>query len=196
MCEDGNPTNLLSCKGKFGATLKINRYFNSTLRGKSSSTMDRPTFLRLVNSGWRMRLFLLSRLPAAWFMGIGVRSCDETRAVVRLPYGWRSQNPFRSIYFAAQCAAGELSTGLLGLSALSGQPPVSMLVTHVEATFSKKADQVLLFTCEDGAAVAAAVQEALTSGAPVTLRMTSVGRLPDGTEAGRVWITWSFKKKS
>ncbi|HND87824.1 MAG TPA: DUF4442 domain-containing protein, partial [Saprospiraceae bacterium] len=68
-----------------------------------------------------MRLFLLWKLPAAWFMGIGVQHCEAGRAVVSLPYGWRSQNPFRSAYFAAQCAAGELSTGLLALAALQEQ---------------------------------------------------------------------------
>lgn len=175
--------------------MKINRDFNSTLRGKSSETMNRPTFLRLVNSQWRMWLFLWSRLPAAGFLGLRVQSCDGERAVVRLGYGWRSKNPFRSTYFAAQCAAGELSTGLLALAALSGQPPVSMLVTHVEATFSKKANQTLLFTCEDGPAVMATVEEALRTGEALSLRMSSTGRLPDGTEASRVWITWSFKKK-
>src|SRR5690606_10376148 len=94
-------------------------------------------------SARRMRLFLLWKLPAAWFMGISVRACDGGQAVVKLPYGWRSQNPFRSIYFAAQCAAGELSTGVLALTHLQGKPPVSMLVTRVEAEFLKKASDTL-----------------------------------------------------
>jgi hypothetical protein len=152
-------------------------------------------FLRLVNSRWRMRLFLLWKLPAAWFVGISVRSCDGEKAVVRLPYGWRSQNPFRSTYFAAQCAAGELSTGILALAHLQDKPPVSMLVTRVEAEFLKKASDVLLFTCEDGKAMEETVKKALETGEPQIFRATSIGRLPDGTEAARIWITWSFKRK-
>jgi Domain of unknown function (DUF4442) len=158
--------------------------------------MDKSAYLKNLNSPWRMRLYLLLKLPAAWFMGIGVRSCTEQRAVVRLPYGWRSQNPFRSIYFAAQCAAGELSTGILGQLALREMPPMSMLVTRVEAEFYKKADKALLFTCEDGAAIAEAVLQARQTGEARTIRAESTGRLPDGTEAARVWITWSFKVKS
>lgn len=142
-----------------------------------------------------MRLFLFWKLPAAWFMGIGVRSCNPENAVTSLPYGWRSQNPFRSTYFAAQCAAAELSTGLLALAALQEQPPVSMLVTQIEASFSKKADQTLLFTCQDGALMQQAVREAVETGAAQTVRATSIGTLPDGTEAARVHITWSFKRK-
>jgi len=157
--------------------------------------MTKSAFLRLANSSWRMRLFLFYKLPAAWFMGIRVRSCNPESAVTSLPYGWRSQNPFRSTYFAAQCAAAELSTGLLALAALHEQPPVSMLVTHIEASFLKKADQMLLFTCQDGALMQQIVRQAVETGAPQTFTASSIGTLPDGTEAARVQITWSFKRK-
>ncbi len=157
--------------------------------------MDISIFLRLVNTSWKMRLFLLQKLPSAWFMGIGVRQCDESQAVVSLPYGWRSQNPFRSTYFAAQCAAAELSTGLLSMAHLQGKPPVSMLVTKIEAEFSKKADQMLLFTCTDGSELAQAIAKTLENGEAQVYRATSVGRLPDGTVAAQVWISWSFKRK-
>lgn len=128
-------------------------------------------------------------------MGIRIRSCDGERAVVKLPYGWRSQNPFRSIYFAAQCAAGEMSTGILALMHLQGKPPVSMLVTRVEAEFLKKASETLLFTCDDGKALEATIEQALKAEEPQVFRAASTGRLPDGTEAAKVWITWSFKRK-
>ncbi len=146
-------------------------------------------------SPWKIRFFLFWKLPAAWFMGLDLRHCDNQRAVVRLPYGWRSQNPFRSIYFAAQCAAGEMSTGILALNHLQGKPPVSMLVTQMEAEFFKKASDTLLFTCEDGAALQNTIQKALETGEGQIFRATSIGTLPDGTEAARVYITWSFRKK-
>jgi len=157
--------------------------------------MHKTAFLQLVNTPWKMRLYLWRKLPAAAFMGIRVLHCDGQQARVQLPYGWRSQNPFRSIYFAAQCAAGELSTGLLGLAALQGKPPVSMLVLQIEASFLKKANQPLLFNCIDGTKVETVIEKALESSEAQTIRMESIGCLPDGTEAARVWITWSFKKK-
>ena len=159
-------------------------------------TMKKSTFYRWVNSKWRMRFFLLLRLPAAWFMGISVITCDENAAQVRLPYRWRAQNPFRSTYFAAQCAAGELSTGLLGLAQLQDQAPVSMLVTEVKAEFYKKADRTLIFECIQGKEIAAVIQQALETGASQTITMESIGRLPDGIIAAKVWINWSFKRKS
>lgn len=157
--------------------------------------MTQQQFLRRTNSPWQMRLFLFWKLPAAWFMGIGVRSCDGEQAVVSLPYGWRAQNPFRSTYFAAQCAAGELSTGLLCLTHLQEQPPVSMLVTRVEAEFFKKADAMLLFTCTAGQEVEDLIQRVVLSGEAETLTMIAAGLLPDGQLAARIMITWSFKLK-
>lgn len=158
--------------------------------------MNKSSFIKKINSSFWMRLFLFWKLPLAWFMGLRVISCTTQAAVVRLPYGWRTQNPFRSIYFAAQCAAGELSTGLLALVALQEKDPVSMLVVHIEAEFLKKADQALFFTCEEGENVEAVVEEILRSRQAQTLRMCSTGRLPDGTVAARVWITWSFKARA
>ncbi len=157
--------------------------------------MTSADFLRMTRSPWRMRYFMFNLLPAAWFMGLGVQECTAERAVIRLPYGWRSRNPFKSTYFAAQCAAGEMSTGLLGTAALQDYPPVSMLVRHIEAEFMKKASATLLFTCDQGAEVQAVIRKAIETGEAQTIRMASVGRLPDGVEASRIWVEWSFKKK-
>ena len=82
------------------------------------------------------------RLPAAWFMGLHVKRCDLVKCEVALPFRWRSQNPFKSTYFAAQCAAGEMSTGLLAMAHIEEAGKVSMLVPHIEAEFFKKANYV------------------------------------------------------
>jgi acyl-coenzyme A thioesterase PaaI-like protein len=156
--------------------------------------MTRDRFLRLAQSP-RFTLFLLWKLPAAWFMGVRVERCTAAAATVRVPYGWRSQNPFRSTYFAAQVAAAEMSTGLLAMAALQGRPAVSMLVVSLAAEFLKKARETVFFTCEDGPAVEAAVERALATGEAQMLTMQSVGRLPDGSVAARIGITWSFKIK-
>jgi hypothetical protein len=157
--------------------------------------MSQSNFLRRANTSWKMRLFLLWKLPAAWFMGIRVKSCDLEKCQVELPYSWRAQNPFKSTYFAAQCAAGELSTGLLAMAHLQEKPPVSMLVTHIEAEFLKKASETLTFTCSDGLAFSEAIRKALDTGEAQSFQAISIACLPDGREAARVKITWSFKAK-
>jgi hypothetical protein len=174
----------------------VEELWQGLFQEKKRLIMTTSAFIRRANTPWKMRLFLLWKLPAAWFMGVRVRSCDLEKCVVELPYGWRAQNPFRSTYFAAQCAAGELSTGLLALAHLQERPPVSMLVTHIEADFYKKVSETLTLTCSDGALFQATIQKAVETGESQIFQAESIGTLPNGQVAARVKITWSFKTKS
>ena len=158
--------------------------------------MTQQRFFQLANNRLAMWFYMLLRLPMAWFSGMSVSSCTPQKTVVKLPFSWRAQNPFRSTYFAAQCAAGEMSTGLMALGQLQERAPMSMLVTNMEAAFFKKASETLLFTCEDGNAIAAAIQKAYDTGEAQTLVATSTARLPDGSVASTFQVTWSFKAKS
>ncbi len=144
---------------------------------------------------FKLQYFFLTQLPAAWFMGVRLKTFTEEKAEVTLKYSWWSKNPYRSTYFAAQCAAGEFSTGILATLALTGQPSVAILVTNVEATFSKKASDTTTFTCSEGAAVQATVQRAIETKQPQVIRMTSIGTNQAGQEVSRVYITWSFKAR-
>lgn len=155
-----------------------------------------PVILRLAQSPWRFKLYLLWKLPAGWFMGMRIGSLTSEQCTTLLPYRWRSQNPFRSTYFAAQCATGELSTGLLCLAAIPATQKVSMLVVSIQAQFFKKADKTLTFTCNEGQKVRETIQKAIDTGEGQTLEMVSTGTLPDGTIASEIRIFWSFKKSN
>lgn len=144
---------------------------------------------------WKLRLFFLNNLPSALFWGLKIKSADAQQCQVLLPFSWYSKNPFRSIYFAAQCGAAELSTGTLAILALAGKPALSMLVLDVTTTFTKKANGPTTFTCEDGQKVISTVNQVLETGVPQTITMTSTGRLADGTVVSKTELTWTFKKR-
>ena len=143
------------------------------------------------------KLFLWQRLPAAAFMGLRVDAMTLEEGVVSLPYGWRSQNPFQSIYFAAQAAAAELSTGLIAmLASANTDRPVSMLVTGMQGTFSKKATSRTTFHCQEGHKIMNAVARARATGEGVTVSVETVGTQATGGEVARFVFTWSFKVKA
>lgn len=143
-----------------------------------------------------MRAFFAAKLPLALFAGLRVRKLNRERCVTTVPYSWRTTNPFRSTYFAAQSMAAELSTGALALlAAESAGAPVATLILDMSATFEKKATKEAHFTCEDGEAVFAAVAETVRTGEPATARMETVGRMADGTVVSRFTFTWSFKRR-
>jgi len=152
--------------------------------------------LKNLNSNFKMKLYLWAKLPMAAFSGMRVGKVTPHFAEVVLPYRWRSQNPFRSIYFAAQCAAAELSTGLLVLTAKESAPPLSMLVVQFESTFSKKANKTLTFRCEQGPELINAIEKAINTGEGVTFTAITKGILPSGEIASEMKVTWSFKLKS
>lgn len=152
--------------------------------------------IETLNTPWKMRLFTLQRLPSLLFWGVKVQHANPYRADVSLPYSWFTQNPFRSIYFAAQCGAAEFSTGILALIALAGREPISMLVVNFQMEFIKKAVSTTVFTCDEGDRILQAVQQAVDTGEGQTVTVSSVGVQANGEVVSRATLTWTFKKKS
>ncbi|MCB0547239.1 MAG: DUF4442 domain-containing protein [Phaeodactylibacter sp.] len=144
---------------------------------------------------WKLRLYFLRKLPSCWFWGVRIIEMAPSRCRVTIPYSWRTQNPFRSTYFAALAGAAELSTGALAMAALHGRGRISMLITGLEGQFMKKANTRITFTCEEGDAIQDTVQKAIDSGEGQTVRILTIGRNESGDEACRFWLTWSFKVK-
>ena len=151
---------------------------------------------RMLNS-FLFSVALFFKLPLAFFAGLRVDSLSRQRCEVSLPYGWRSQNPFQSIYFAAQAMGAEMSTGAIAMLATRNAPvSVAVIVVGTEATFSKKANARTTFTCEMGEELFAAVERAIHTGESSTVDIHTVGRMPDGTEVSRFRFTWSFKTRT
>jgi hypothetical protein len=143
------------------------------------------------------RLWLWKTLPLAAVAGLKLRRLDEDGCEVALPGGWRTQNPFRSTYFAAQAMAAEMSTGAPATLLVRGQgASVAMLVTSVRATYIKKIVGPSVFAFAEVPAMREAVQRAIASGEGVTFVARSVGRTGEGTVASEFEITWSFKKRA
>lgn len=154
-------------------------------------------FTRVVLHPLKFRLFLLKRLPSAFFAGLRVTRLDADACTVTVPYKWFTRNPFRSTYFACLAMAAEMSTGTLAmLHVYKRKPPVSMLVTNLEAAYHKKATGRTTFSCTDGPLIRATIAQAVATGEGRTIRARSAGTNPDGDLVAEFYITWSFKVKS
>ena len=144
-----------------------------------------------------VRAVLWSKLPLAAFAGLRVERLDDSGAEVSLPAGWKTQNPFRSTYFAAQAMAAEMSMGAPALWFIdrSGEK-VSSLVTGISAKFTKKAVSEARFVFADGAGMRIAIEQAVRTGEPVVYSARSVGTQRDGSQIADFTVEWSFKKKT
>ena len=155
------------------------------------------SFFSLTSSPIKFRAYLLTKLPAAFFAGLKIKSADINQCIITVPYRWSTRNPFRSTYFACLGMAAEMSTGILAMANVyKSTPPVSMLVINMEANFTKKATGDTRFTCNDGPAIRDAVDRAKATGEAQTLKVHSVGTNEAGDIVAEFFITWSFKVKS
>ena len=154
-------------------------------------------FLQLINHPFKFKLYMLSKLPSAFFCGVRVVDADEKKCVVKVPFKWFSQNPFKSTYFACLSMAAEMSTGVLALAHIyKRQPSVSMLVLKVEGNFIKKATGLTIFTCDDGLLIKQTIEDAISSNEGKIVTAKSYGINKENEIVAEFAITWSFKAKS
>lgn len=152
-------------------------------------------FIKLVRHPFKFKAFILSKLPVAFFCGIRVVYVDSEQCKVSVPFKWLTQNPFKSIYFACQAMAAEMSTGVLAMGYLYKEIPTSMLISKMNARYYKKAKGKVFFTCADGSKLKALIGEALSTGEPREFTALSKGVNENGELVSEFEFTWSFKTK-
>lgn len=145
-------------------------------------------------SNFNRSLFFV--LPAAWWAGVRLTEQSSVSATASVKLSYWSKNPFKSIFWAVQGMAAELSTGVLVMAAIkkSGKT-ISMLVLNNSANFSKKAKGRINFTCNDGEAMAQAIAKAVASGEGQTCWMTAVGTDAQGDVVSTFKFEWTVKVK-
>jgi hypothetical protein len=138
---------------------------------------------------------MLLKLPSAVFWRLKIKTLTTEMCEVTIPFFWRSQNPFKSIYFAALAGAAELSTGALCQFALAGKGQFSMLVVDFRAEYSKKANSKITFSCNQGSELFELI-DSMQIGESAQLTMISTGTNSTDETVAKFFVTWSFKRKS
>lgn len=153
-------------------------------------------FIKLIKHPVKFRMFLFWKLPAAFFSGLRIEEIDETKSIVSVPFKWLTQNPFRSTYFASLAMAAEMSTGVLGMMHINKRnPPISMLITNMQASYFKKAVDKTFFVCEAGKQIYDAIEETIKTGEGKSITAKSTGTNKNGEVIAEFLFTWSFKVK-
>jgi high-affinity nickel permease len=144
----------------------------------------------------KFRLFLLYKLPIAFLAGLRLVKIDDGRAEIRVKHSWLNQNPFRSMYFAVQAMAAEISTGLMVFRKIkqSGKS-ISMLVTNQDAVFTKKATGWNFFKCEDGKLISEAIDRAVETREGQTVWVTSRAHNAKGDMVSEFRFQWSIRER-
>lgn len=140
--------------------------------------------------------FLFFKLPAAFISGVRVKELDKSKCTVSVRHRWINQNPFKSMYFAVQAMAAELSTGaLVMLEIQKSNRKISMLVANNKSNFSKKATGRITFVCNDGHLVEDAIRKTIATGEGQTFWMKSIGTNEKGEQVSEMDFEWSVRSK-
>jgi len=95
--------------------------------------------------------WMLFKLPAAWLTGVRISLISETKCEVKVRFKWINQNPYRSMFWAVQGMAAELTTGmLLTKSIQESNTNISILLIGNKSNFYKKAVGKIKFVCDQG----------------------------------------------
>jgi hypothetical protein len=138
--------------------------------------------------------FTFFKLPAAWWCGVRLQYLDDQKAITTVKYGWRNQNPFKSMFWAVQGMAAEFSTGVLVTNKIRERgKAVSMLVASNKAVFSKKAIGKITFTCTDGQMIQETLDKTIATGEGQTLWMRSEGVNEEGIVVSAFDFEWTLK---
>lgn len=144
----------------------------------------------------KLNAYLMTNLPSAWITGVRVKRIDADSCKVSVKHSWINQNPFKSMYFAVQAMAAELSTGALVMQQIkTSNKKVSMLVAQNKAVFTKKAKGKIIFTCVDGHLVNQAIESTIATGEGQTFWMKSTGLNETGEVVSEFDFEWTVKLK-
>ena len=144
----------------------------------------------------KLNLNLMFKLPAAFFTGVRAKYIDNNKCIVTVKHRWINQNPFRSMFWAVQGIAAELSTGALVMQKIkqSGKN-ISMLVVTNNATFLKKATGRITFECTQGDLVDEAIKKTIATNEGQSIWMQAKGINEDGVEVSDFNFEWTLKLK-
>tara|TARA_B100001057_G_scaffold264815_1_gene265045 strand:- start:146 stop:430 length:285 start_codon:yes stop_codon:yes gene_type:complete len=87
----------------------------------------------------KINRWMLLKLPAAWLTGVRLTQINGNKCEVKVKFKWINQNPYRSMFWAVQGMAAELTTGmLLTKSIQDSKANISMLLVVINQAFIKK----------------------------------------------------------
>ena len=100
------------------------------------------------------------------------------------------------MYFAAQAAAAELSTGWPAFRVREQyHRQFSMLIIGMQATYHQKATGIITFRTDQVGQLHAAVQQAMNQEEPVIQEIQSIGRNATGEVVSEFTFTWRFRRR-
>ena len=143
------------------------------------------------------RFYLFFNLPMGFLSGMKIKTIDDQKCILTVPFKWLNKNPFKSTFWAVLGMAGEMNGAALILQyTYKHSPSISTLPIKSEAMFFKKAKGLTTFTCTDSEMIKLKVLKAIESKEGVEIETKSTGRDKDGKKVCEFTFHWTIKVRS
>ena len=153
--------------------------------------------IKNMTSVFLFKIYCLVKIPLLAWTGVKVVKLEEEGCITSVPFKNLNKNPFKSMYFASQAMAAELSTaGLVMLTKEIYEESIAILVVGMETTYHKKANKKVYFECLDYSTIKAAMKKAIAEKEGVEIKTTCVGKMKDGAHVSTFNVLWSVKVRS
>jgi hypothetical protein len=154
---------------------------------------------KMLKATWGLRGFAMTKIPLIAICRPTLLAIDREQCVVSIPFAWLAKNHLRSMYFGALCIGADAAGGLIVMNMIQARKSrVAFLFKDFKADFHKRVEGTCLFTCTDGAKLAALLAKAEASGEREEDTVTVIATVPDklGDEpAATFQLTISMKKR-
>jgi hypothetical protein len=145
----------------------------------------------------KLNAFLFFKLPSAFWCGVRLKEITPNSCTATVRENLINKNPFHSIYFAVLAMGAELTTGALVLQEIKdSKRSISMLVLNSKASFFKKANRTIHFTCNNVGNVSEAIQKTIATDEGQTVWLKSIGTNKQGIVVAEMDFEWSIKLKA
>jgi len=146
-----------------------------------------------------VRLWALKNVFLIWVASPTIVEVNERRCIVRVPLTWKTKNHLGSMYFGALCIGADVAGGLIAFHLMQQQKvKLSFVFKDVKASFLKRPESDVYFTCNDGASIQETVTRAIETGERQESKVHVVATCPKklGDEPVATFeLTLSLKKK-
>ena len=129
-----------------------------------------PLFTPTQRATWSIWLFGKTKIPILAYCRPKVVEIDDEHCAIRIALRRRTHNHLKSMYFGVLAIGADLAGGFIAMELIRKRKlKISLVFKDFHAEFLKRAESDVTFTCSDGTAIQAAIQETVATGERVNL---------------------------
>ena len=147
---------------------------------------------------WQLRLFGFMKIPMIFFCRPSIVSISNNKIEIKINLDRRTKNHLGSMYFGVLSVGADLACGYLAMNLINKtQSKISLIFKDFHAYFLKRAEDDVLFICEQGFEIQKLVKSVEKTGDRQNLPINLIAVVPkiSNEPIAKFVLALSLKKK-